>query len=55
MKSRTAKGNKLIRYLPIDGDVVKVVNVNHEEYTDDRFLITVTKQGQIKRTILSSY
>ncbi len=55
MKSRTAKGNKLIRYLPIDGDVVKVVNVNHEEYTDDRFLITVTKQGQIKRSILSSY
>ncbi|MGB1899149.1 MAG: DNA gyrase/topoisomerase IV subunit A [Candidatus Kariarchaeum pelagius] len=55
VKSRTAKGNKLIRYLPIDGDVVKVVNVNHEEYTDDRFLITVTKQGQIKRSILSSY
>ena len=55
VRSRTSKGSKIIRYQPVDAPVVKVVNVQYDKFDDDRYLVTVTKNGIVKRTQLSNY
>ncbi len=56
VKNRTSKGTRIKRHMPdIDGNVVKIVNVPHKEFTEDKILVTVTRQGIIKRTTLDKY
>lgn len=57
VKNRIAKGQRIQTKIPgiIDDQVVKIVNVEHDKFLDDHYLITVTKNGIIKRTSLSKY
>jgi DNA gyrase subunit A len=57
VKNRNAKGNRIQQLIPgiIDDSVVNVVNVEFDKFLDDHYLITVTKNGIIKRTSLSKY
>ncbi|MHA2033637.1 MAG: DNA gyrase C-terminal beta-propeller domain-containing protein, partial [Candidatus Kariarchaeaceae archaeon] len=56
VKRRTAKGSRIMRVLPrFEGTIVKIVNIEHGRFTEDRVLVTVTKNGQIKRTTLDKY
>ncbi len=51
---RTTKGRAIINLLELGADesIAAVINVRH---FDERFLMTVTKLGQIKKTPLSAY
>lgn len=56
VKRRTSKGTRLKRHMPdIDGNVVKIVNVDHDKFSEDRVLVTVSKKGIVKRTTLDKY
>jgi DNA gyrase subunit A len=55
VRSRTSKGNKIIRYLPVEAPIVKVVNVEYDGFDANKYLVTVTKGGIIKRSKLSEY
>ncbi|NMD38413.1 MAG: DNA gyrase subunit A [Christensenellaceae bacterium] len=52
---RTAKGMAIINLLPLDGDekVTAMISVNEEKR--DKYLMLVTKQGSIKRTLVSEF
>lgn len=55
VKNRTARGSSIRRFLPVEGSIVKVVNVQHDSFTANRVFVTVTKSGMIKRTNLDKY
>ncbi len=52
---RTAKGMAIINLLPLDGDekVTAMIAVNEEKR--DKYLMLATKQGNIKRTLVSEF
>ncbi len=52
--SRTAKGRALVNLLQIGGDerIQAVINVRH---FDERYLMTCTRRGQVKKTPLGAY
>ena len=52
---RTARGRPLVNLLQLaEGDEVRAV-VPVEAFTDDQFLFTATRQGVVKKTVLSAY
>ena len=52
---RIARGRPLVNLLQLaEGDEVRAV-VPVEAFTDDRFLFTATRQGVVKKTVLSAY
>ena len=52
---RTARGRPLVNLLQLaEGDEVRAV-VAVDAFTDDRFLFTATRQGVVKKTVLSAY
>lgn len=55
VSKRTQKGRKLNTYLPVSSRVKKIVPVKEDEFTPDKILVTVTKNGIIKRTTLDKF
>ncbi len=55
VRSRTNKPKKITKYLPVEGSIVKIVNIEHDKFTEDKVLVTITKKGVIKRTTLEKY
>ncbi len=55
VKNRTAKGARIVRFLPVEGSIIKIVNIKHDEYISSKILVTVTKNGIIKRTSMDKY
>ncbi|MHA2098975.1 MAG: DNA gyrase C-terminal beta-propeller domain-containing protein, partial [Candidatus Kariarchaeaceae archaeon] len=55
VKRRTAKGTTIKRFLPVEGSIIKVVNIEHDKFVEDKVLVTITKKGVIKRTTLDKY
>ena len=52
---RTARGRPLVNLFQLaEGDEVRAV-VPVEAFTDERFLFTATRQGVVKKTVLSAY
>jgi DNA gyrase subunit A len=53
---RTAKGKKLTMVIDsLESEVMKIVPVDHDGFTEDKVLVTVTKNGMIKRTTLDKF
>ena len=53
--SRTAKGRALVNVLPLrDGEYVRAV-LSTRDFTEGKYLVFATKQGQIKKTEFLSY
>lgn len=56
LQSRTAKGRAIVNLLSLQGEDEEVSNcLAVREFTDDRFLIMVTRKGIVKKTALSAY
>ncbi len=55
VNKRTHKGRKLNTYLPVNSLVKKIVPVPENEFTKDKILVTVTKNGIVKRTTLDKF
>ncbi|MCY3414068.1 MAG: DNA gyrase subunit A [Candidatus Heimdallarchaeota archaeon] len=57
VNNRTNRGDPLKFRLPEieDSNVVKIVNVPHDQFTEDKVLVTVTRGGIVKRTTLDKY
>lgn len=53
--SRTAKGINIANLLPIDSDEKITAMIRVQEFDEDKFLVMITKNGIIKRTLLSAY
>ncbi|MBR2951449.1 MAG: DNA gyrase subunit A [Clostridia bacterium] len=53
--SRTAKGSNIINILELSENESVTAVIAVSEFTDDRYLTMVTKNGVIKRTLLSEY
>lgn len=53
--SRTAKGSNIINILEIEQGERVTAMIEVSEFTDEDYLTMVTKQGIIKRTLLSEY
>lgn len=53
--SRTAKGKAIINLLQLAGGEKISSTIPVKEFTDDKFLVMVTKQGFIKKTRLDEY
>ena len=55
MGSRTARGSAIVQLLPIPHDekITSIVPVS--EFTDDEYLVMLTKSGYIKKTALSAF
>lgn len=53
--SRTSKGMNIINLLALEPDEKIAYMIKVKEFTDDQFLVMVTKNGLIKRTKLKAY
>lgn len=53
--SRTGRGTNIVNLLPLDQEERVSAMLKVSDFTDDRFLVMVTKKGVIKRTELSAY
>lgn len=53
--SRTARGVPIVQMLPIPKDEKITSMVAVSEFTEDQYLIMLTRQGYIKKTALSAY
>lgn len=53
--SRNAKGVNIVNLLPLEGGEKVLSMIRLEDFTDDKFLVFVTKNGIIKRTELMAY
>jgi len=52
---RAAKGKAIVNLLEIDTDEKVAALVNVREFSEDRYLIMCTRNGIIKKTVLSAY
>ena len=52
---RTARGTNLVNVLPIEQDEKVTAMIHLREFPEDRYLVMVTRNGIIKRTLLSAY
>lgn len=52
---KTARGTNIINLLPLQQNEKIAAILRTDSFTDDKFIIMVTKQGKIKRTPLSAY
>lgn len=53
--SRVAKGMNIANLLPIASDEKVTAMIKVDNFDEDKFLVMITKQGIIKRTLLSAY
>ena len=55
--SRTAKGMNAVNLVEIAADekITSMISVSDGSYTDDQYLLMVTKKGTVKRTALSEF
>lgn len=53
--SRNSKGTNIANLLPITSDEKVTSIVQVPEFSDEKYLVMVTKKGVIKRTLLSAY
>ena len=55
--SRTSRGTNIVNLLQLEPEekVTAMIKTTQEEYTDDRYLVMVTRRGVIKRTPMSQY
>ena len=55
--SRASRGTNIVNLLQLEPEekVTAMIKVAEEEYTDDRYLVMVTRRGIIKRTTMSQY
>lgn len=53
--SRVAKGMNIANLLPIASDEKVTAMIKVDNFDEDRYLVMITKQGIIKRTLLSAY
>lgn len=53
--SRQAKGTALVNILPLAGDEVVTAVIPLREFRDDRYLFMATRQGLVKKGVLSDY
>ncbi len=51
--TRSSRGNRVRELLELDDDPVTVHTVR--DFTSDRYIVTVTRKGRVKRTALSEY
>ena len=52
---RIRKGRKLSTLIPVESNIVKIVPIEEDGFSEDRVLVTVTKNGIVKRTSLDKY
>ena len=52
---RTARGRSLVNVVQTQRDEESIIQILRVEDFDDRFLITATRKGLIKKTVLSAY
>ena len=53
--SRTAKGSNIVNLIEIESGEKVTSIISVPEFTDDEYLTMITKQGVIKKTLLSEY
>ncbi|MEG1028155.1 MAG: DNA gyrase C-terminal beta-propeller domain-containing protein, partial [Oscillospiraceae bacterium] len=53
--SKVSQGMNIVNLLPLESDEKIAYMINVRDFDEDRFLITVTKKGLIKRTKLDAY
>ncbi len=53
--SKVSQGMNIVNLLPLEADEKIAYMINVRDFDEDRFLITVTKKGLIKRTKLDAY
>jgi len=53
--SRTAKGSNIVNIIELEPEEKVTAIISVDEFDDEHFLTMVTKQGIIKRTLLSEY
>ena len=51
---RTAKGTNIVNVLPVESDEKVTAMIHLREYSDDRYLVMVTRNGTVKRIQLSA-
>jgi len=51
--TRSSRGNRVRDLLELEADPVAVHTVR--DFSDDRYIVTVTRKGRVKRTVLSEY
>lgn len=54
-RDRTAKGMPVVNLLPLGPDEHIQAIIDTRDYDTNRYLLFVTKQGQVKKTLLSEY
>jgi DNA gyrase subunit A len=55
VKDRTARGTAIVNLLPLAPEEFIQTIIDTREYGDDKFLLFVTKEGQVKKTAFSEY
>jgi DNA gyrase subunit A len=55
MKERTARGTAIVNLLPLQPDERIQAIIDTRTYEDARYLFFATKQGQVKKTLMSEY
>ncbi|HHY39679.1 MAG TPA: DNA gyrase subunit A [Syntrophaceticus sp.] len=53
--SRQAKGTALVNLIPLEGDECVTALIPLREFRDDRYLFMATRQGVVKKGVLSDY
>jgi DNA gyrase subunit A len=53
--SRTARGRAIVNFVGMDANDVVAAVVPVKEFVEDGYLLTCTKNGTVKRTVLSAY
>jgi len=53
--SRQAKGTALVNLIPLDNDECVTALIPLKEFRDDRYLFMATRQGVVKKGVLSEY
>jgi DNA gyrase subunit A len=55
LKERNARGTAIVNLLPLEPDERIQAVIDTRTYEDGRFLFFATKQGQVKKTLMSEY
>ena len=55
--SKASRGNNIVNFLSFDEDekLVKILSADENDFDENHFVVVVTKNGKIKRTVLSEY
>ena len=55
MQSRTARGIAIVNLLQLEADESVAAVIDTRDYETNRFLLFVTRKGQVKKSLMSSY